>query len=518
MSHYSLTSSVVVALAALLCACAEPAPSIEDAVSANMNRTDPSLVSTRSGPVSGLFMGDGSVQFRAIPYAEAPVGERRWRAPEPVAPWSDVRRSETPAPACLQADLGWNGTDRANMSEDCLFLEIRTPDIEASSLKPVMVFIHGGANVGGRGTWAVDGTLHQQDVVVATLHYRLGVFGFMAHPALSAEQDGASGNYALMDQQLGLQWIKDNIAAFGGDPENITIFGASAGSQAVALHQQAPASQGLFQRAIQQSGSSNFSLPSRPLTAAETLGMAIAAKAGLPAEATAADLRALPGSVLLDAQQTVDLPAGIERWQIFMAPTIDGRVLTEPTEDVLARGDAAPVPLLAGWAAKESPMFASDEDAARAIPALFGEHTDGAFAYYGWGEGNLPVSSNRLGSIAIQLATDINYRCPMIFTGRAAANAGQSVWLYSFDYGPTDKISHGVETNYVMGFNFLDHGALPIQSYWANFARNGDPNGPDLAQWPPYTTSNRSYLEFSNKGPVVDANPREPLCDWMAHP
>jgi len=225
---------------------------------------------------------DGSVVFRGIPFAAPPVGERRWKPPQPVEPWDGVRDTLEEAPTCPQPDQGWNAFAMKSMSEDCLYLNVRRPDLSPDAPLPVMVWIHGGGNVAGGAADVIEGSVHKRGVALVSSQYRLGALGFMAHPAFAAESsEGASGNYALMDDQAALRWVQKNIARFGGDPGNVTIFGESAGGQHVGMHLLSPGSRGLFHRAIEESGTSNFGAATRSLKDAEEIGRAWR-RAGLP--------------------------------------------------------------------------------------------------------------------------------------------------------------------------------------------------------------------------------------------
>jgi para-nitrobenzyl esterase len=234
-----LPAALVAALA--LGAAAEPGWARERAV-----------VAVTGGAVSGERQGQGAV-FLGVPFARPPIGDLRWRPPQPLR-WTGERAASAAGPACLQAPLGWNDKDAARSSEDCLYLDVSTPALDATARRPVMVWIHGGANWAGSGDGVVRSRLARQGVVVVSVQYRLGVFGFLSHPALTAEGGGASGNYALMDLVAALRWVRTNIAAFGGDPDNVTLFGHSAGAQDVGLLLVSPSSQGLFAKAVEQSG------------------------------------------------------------------------------------------------------------------------------------------------------------------------------------------------------------------------------------------------------------------------
>jgi para-nitrobenzyl esterase len=298
-------------------------------------------VEVSGGTVEGSTAGDDAV-FRGIPYAAPPVRELRWRPPAPVTPWSGVRDASRPAPACLQKSEGWNKANYLHASEDCLTLDIRTSSLTGK--RPVMVWIHGGSNRSGSSGGPADSNMTDHGVVHVGVQYRLGLLGFMSHPALSAEQGGASGNYALMDMIAALQWVHDNIARFGGDPGNVTIYGESAGSQDVSLMLAAPAAQGLFHKAILQSGTPGFGMSYRSLAEAEAVGMQLDQKADAGGDLDR--LRALSPVALLDLQQEVSDPAAELGRSTWLRATIDGRVLPEAPDRLIARN--APKPVIIG--------------------------------------------------------------------------------------------------------------------------------------------------------------------------
>jgi para-nitrobenzyl esterase len=242
-------------------------------------------VTVTGGKVLGKFWEDGrGATFRGIPYAQPPVGELRWHEPMPVRPWSGVRQAFEFAPACAQMNAGWNADAAQNGKEDCLYLNVDTPDLTTKQLKPVMMWIHGGANTGGNADELSSGrSLCKRGVVVVSIQYRLGLLGFMAHPELTKESPHhSSGNYALLDQLAALRWVSENIAVFGGDPKKVTIFGQSAGAFDIALLMASPLSKGLFVGVIEQSGPALSFRPTLTLAEAEREGGQVAEKLGAP--------------------------------------------------------------------------------------------------------------------------------------------------------------------------------------------------------------------------------------------
>jgi para-nitrobenzyl esterase len=304
-------------------------------------------VKTRSGVLEGTTTDEGRVRvFKGVPYAAPPVGPLRWKAPAPPAAWTGVRKADAFGTQCMQPPVFSDIVFDRPASEDCLYLNLWAPASDAAARLPVMVWIHGGGyQAGASHEPRHDGVrLARNGVVVVTLNYRLGVFGFLAHPMLSSDDPrGVSGNYGLLDMVAALQWVRDNVAAFGGDPGNVTIFGESAGSFAVNALMVAPQARGLFGKVIGESGAHfgpSLSTPTRQ--AAEANGEKFAAALGAT---TAAALRAQGAEAVL---------AAAAKWQPWFSPAIDGVVLTEPVAATFAAGRQAPVPLLAGWNADEA--------------------------------------------------------------------------------------------------------------------------------------------------------------------
>ena len=493
-------------------------------VSGPTARSEPSanaegpVVPTDAGKVRGAVTDDGSIVFRGIPFAAPPVGDLRWKPPQPVEPWDDVLVAVEEAATCPQSNQGWNAFAMKSTSEDCLYLNVRTPDLSPDKPLPVMVWIHGGGNVAGGAADVIEGTLHRRGVVLVSSQYRLGALGFMAHPAFTAESaQGASGNYAFMDDQAALRWVQKNIAAFGGDPHNVTIFGESAGGQHVGMHLLSPGSRGLFQRAIEESGTSNFGAATRSLGDSEAIGRLIVENAGLGPDASAEEIRALPLEKLLAAQTSTQAPDGKG---LFTVAELDGVFLREDPLDLYARGEAVQVPLIIGANAKEIPFYPNADVARGAVRAAFGSAADEALAYYGLDEGGTPVTDARLGDAGLQIATDISFRCPVVAVSKSGARGGERVYQYHFDHDPPGgQVSHAAELGFVFGYQpgpHMDTG--PLQAYWTNFAKTGDPNGEGLPEWPVYDLEARRYLEFTNDGPVAREKLREPVCDWLASP
>lgn len=469
------------------------------------------VVRTDDGPVRGQATGTGAV-FRGIPFAAPPVGALRWRAPQRPRPWTAPRTTVAEHATCPQVSFGWNRTSADASDEDCLFLDVRTPSLRPATRLPVLVWIHGGSNRAGGGGGTVESTVTDKGLVVVSVQYRLGSLGFLSHPALSREQGGHSGNYGLMDQQAALAWVRRNIAAFGGDPARVTIAGESAGAMDVGLHMLLPASRGLFAQAIAESGTAGFGTPPRSLAANERLGTLIAGRAGLPAAATTAQLRALSWRQVLKADENADVPDLDDDGFIWLQAVVDGRVLPDSPARLLAQGRVNRVPLMIGMNAKELTLHGGADAAVPIVRREFDANADRALSLYGLQPGGTPVSDPRLGDVTMQLANDLTFRCPTIAVSNAVSGLGEKVWQYQFDYAPPGGVvSHASEVGYL--FNPPQPGQPPLQAYWTNFVRTGTPNGPGLVRWPTYDRSRRDYMAFDQDGPVAKAGLRQAICD-----
>lgn len=468
-------------------------------------------VHVEQGLVSGVTGKNPDVRvYRGIPYAAPPVGDLRWRAPQPAAAWQGVREAkeysnecwQTPYPAAAsiyQSKLG-------PLSEDCLYLNIWSSAKSAKNRLPVMFWIHGGGFTRGSGTGAAyDGEiLAGKGVVVVTINYRLGAFGFFAHPALTAESGHhASGNYGLMDQIAALQWVKKNIAAFGGDPGRVTIFGESAGSWAVCALMASPTATGLFQRAIGESGGS-FS-PMTSLADAEKAGEKVAAS--ILSQSTAQDalkaLRAVSAEALLKATDSETARA-----------IVDGFVLPQSVSEIFAQGKQNDVPLLVGNNADEGTALVPQAATMKAamfvggVRTRYGPLADQLLKVY-------PGDSDEQAVRSFYSAyRDQVFGWEMRTWARMQTKTGHhSVYRYYFSRVPPGPLSqrlgafHAAEVAYVFGtfpwpfsWDDTDHKLSDaITSYWVNFATTGNPNGEGLPRWPEYSAQSDQSLELGDK-------------------
>ncbi|MFL6575319.1 MAG: carboxylesterase/lipase family protein [Povalibacter sp.] len=469
------------------------------------------IVQVTGGLVRGVSSVEGTKLFRSIPFAQPPFGELRWKPPMSPLPWSGVRDVAGNAPPCLQARFGWNDSLADESSEDCLYLQVRTPRLDPSAKLPVMVWIHGGGNQAGAGRGYARSHIARRGVVLVMLQYRLGVFGFISHPELTAESpDAASGNYALQDQIAALEWVRDNIAAFGGDPANVTVFGQSAGAQDVGLLLVSPLSKDLFSKAIAQSGTATFGTMPRTLEENENIGKELARLAGA---AGIAELRRKSGAEILRAAQSLAEPGAHDPSSLWLRAVIDGWVIRESPSATLASSKQRRVPLITGNNSRELPLRGGASQAQSAIEAAFREKAPQAMKLYGLEPGAM-VSDDQ----TMQIATDITFRCPALHMAEMYAAAGVPVWHYEF---AMTSDANGVHHSSELPFVFYDtpingpaQPAVSLQDYWTQFARSGDPNSAELPDWPTFDAQHRS-LYVGTSGPRVVPDLRHEICSLL---
>ena len=486
-------------------------------------RADELQVTVASGALSGFASRDGLVRsFKGIPYAAAPVGALRWRPPQAVTAWQGTREGNRFASICPQPtrppgafyQREFFQTEEAQ-SEDCLYLNVWTAVPPGADPRPVMVFFHSGGNFAWSGSMPVyDGTnLARKGAVVVTINYRLGPFGFLAHPELDTESPNhVSGNYGLLDQQAALRWVKSNIAAFGGDPERITIFGQSAGATDVGYAMASPLAKGLFRRAIIESGTV-FGVvgPTPDLASVEEGGKKLVTELGAPSIAV---LRDMPAARIM-------AHIGRNFAAYGLRPVIDGWVLPRDTPEAIATGQQNAAELLLGSVANEGTQLLSPTtpEALRAtIKQWFGTKAEPIAALYtGTDPDTATVAQD-------QLCSDYVAAIARVPAG-LFARQGHPAWVYSFDRAApgSDPVKvgafHCAELVYVFGTqNTVDRPweaidrqlADVMSSYWVRFAATGNPNGPDLPEWPAYDEESRHVKEFGSRvsdGPGVKAAP-----------
>ncbi|MGZ2411084.1 para-nitrobenzyl esterase [Sphingomonas sp. F9_3S_D5_B_2] len=449
---------------------------------------------------------NGSTVFRGIPFAAPPVGPLRWKPPQRVRPWLAVRASVPQPASCLQNDYKWNHSDAVIGNEDCLTLDVRTPSLRGRL--PVLVWIHGGSNRAGGPNDIVLSDVGKQ-VVIVGVRYRLGIFGFLSHRKLSAEQ-GASGNYGLMDQLAALQWVHRNIAKFGGDPGNVTIAGESAGSEDVGLMLVAPAARPLFRKAIMESGTPNFGLPPRPLPEAEEIGDQADKLLGTSGSIT--KLRQASPKALLAADLKLHDEALEADDYMWLRTTVDGSILPRSPRELLAEAPAKP--LIIGSNRFELDLPGGPEQRDLFIAKGFGQNAAAARAYYRLDERE-PAPDPRLGTRDQQIATDVTFRCPAARVAAIMAAKGAPVWHYEFDAAPGGgKTTHSAEIAYAFGDRTFGKG-LQLKPYWLNFIRRGDPNRTGLAHWPPFTAARPAHVLFSDQGVTPLGALRPEICSLL---
>ncbi len=461
----------------------------------------PAAVKVDQGLVEGKAE-DGLTVYRGLPFAAPPVGNLRWRAPQPAAKWSGVREADKFAPECMQYPYGTRNPISPPTSEDCLYLNVWTPAKTPKDKVPVMVWIYGGGFNGG-ATWypGFNGNvLAKKGVVLVSISYRVGQFGFLAHPELSAETPNhVSGNYGLLDMVAALKWVKANIAAFGGDPNKVTIFGESAGGIAVSMLCASPLAKGLFEGAISESGGS-FG-PPRPaggpgenmrlLASAEKDGQAFMLNAGAN---SLAELRKLPADKILAATRGL-------AW-----PVIDGYVIPSDQVSLYDAKKFNDTPILVGYNSDEGLSFSHYPDPQAYIDATkkrYDGFADKLLAAYPAGDKGHPKSAR-------DLARDAAFGWHTWTWARKETSLGtHKAFLYYFDQHPEHAAGspdadngawHGRDVPYVFGHlgelehetpTAADHAASDAMvTYWTNFAKYGDPNGPGMPQWPAYNDSN----------------------------
>lgn len=461
------------------------------------------------GTVQGVA-ADGIGVFKGIPFAAPPLGENRWRAPQPVKAWPGVKQANHYASGCMQdpSMMTFIGSEEG-VSEDCLYLDIWTPAKTARDRLPVMVWIYGGgfsAGATSSPTYAGD-RLAKLGVVQVNVAYRVGIFGFLAHPELSRESGNISGNYGLLDQIAGLKWVQENIAAFGGDPSNVTIFGESAGGISVSMLAASPAAKGLFHRVISESGGS-FAPPrtgSGPgqgvttLAAAETSGKQFLEKLGAN---TIAEARAL-AAVEIQKAQGPGLGGGF--W-----PVADGRVIPGDQYLLYEQGSFNDTPVLIGTNSDEGALFfrgnSTSDTFESMVRAGYGDCADVILAAYPHTTDQEATESAR------DLMRDSIFAWSTWAWARLQSNHGRNrAYVYYFDHRTPespDGANHAAELGYV--FRTLDaRGGKPrpedialselMSRYWTNFAKTGDPNGPNLPAWPAFNEAEQQVMVFDTE-------------------
>ncbi|MFK8163869.1 MAG: carboxylesterase/lipase family protein [Lewinella sp.] len=466
----------------------------------------PEIVATQQGKIKGLISSDQVVRvFRGIPFAAPPTGDLRWRAPQPVTNWQGVKEclefSASPIQNKPEPFLCWTEEFIAQpepLSEDCLYLNVWTTAKAKAEKQPVFVWIYGGGFTSGSANCDIyDGEeMARQGVVFVSINYRVGVMGFMAHPELSKEAEyGTSGNYGLLDQVAALKWVRENIAAFGGDPEQVTIAGQSAGSYSVNALITSPLAEGLFARAILQSGGILSGRPIEDLTEAENMGLDFMEKVGAT---SLSDLRAMPAITL---QQEKSVPFSI---------ALDGHLLPKDVVGHYKNKRQHQVPILAGWVTGDGTLFGPANTTAEDFRATtidrYGERADKFLTTF-------PFATD-------EEATAINLRMSMLsFAGvpahRLAKYNSAPSYLYEFNHVPPEKedfpdygafhtadVPYALHTLHAWKRNWEEEDRSlekVMSSYWVNFAKTGNPNGADLPEWKLYEAADGFIQELGDE-------------------
>ena len=488
---------------------------------------DDLVASVASGQLKGAARSSGGAEFLGIPYAEPPVGDFRWHDPVPAKPWTGVRDASVFGAPCAQPVLGdWNKRDSETSSEDCLFLNVMTPVWPPKAPLPVMVWFHGGANAGGTASSPLykDGTLVQHGVVLVTVNYRLGIFGFLSLPQLTKESPHhSSGNYGLFDQLLALRWVHENIAKFGGDPANVTVFGQSAGAIDAGYLMVSPLARGLFQRMIAQSGSP-LGPPLPALAQAEQANEKLIASLKAPASEELKFLRArsVPELLALAGKQDPQAPP-------MIGPILDGWLLGRHPTVVFALGEQAPVSLLIGTTTREFGMTGDPDEVRKFIRDVTGTLADRALSLYGLADKATGNPDVLYGSAGDQWLADLAFRCPTTTEAIWHTAGHHAVYEYELRHAiPGQEAQgsvHSADLPYVFGF-FPKEGNIAgkfgevdfqlaelMEKYWTNFARSGDPNSEGLPKWPEFNRD-QAYIQFKQDGSIgTSTGLRKPYCD-----
>ena len=478
----------------------------------------------------------GVASWKGVPYAAPPVGAQRWREPQPVAPWDSVRAADAYGHDCMQEPFGGDAAPLGTPpAEDCLFVNVWAPAPAPTGRLPVMVWIHGGGFVNGGSSPSVyDGSsFARRGVVFVSLNHRLGRFGFFAHPALHRENPGGPlGNYGFLDQIAALRWVQRNVAAFGGDPGNVTIFGESAGGASVNTLLISPLARGLFHKAIVQSGGGRARglMPMRAIRergpngepSAEAIGVAFASSVGVAGDdaAALAALRSLDAMRLVNGMNLMN-----QQPETFAGPMVDGQIVPEEVEAAFRAGRQARVPYVVGANDREFGFLPLPPERTDSMLAGFGADKEAALAAFD------PDKAGDKGEIGVRITSDQAMVEPARFLARATVVAGQPTWAYRFSYvasslrATSKGALHASEIPFALATVRAKYGeattpedlalASAMNGYWVAFARSGDPNGPGRPRWPAYSAGEDMVMDFTTRGPVARPDPSKARLDLI---
>jgi para-nitrobenzyl esterase len=482
----------------------------------------PPTVKLEVGVLEGTRLGssEGTTAFLGVPYAAPPVGGLRWKPPQPVASWVGTRKATAFGASCPQLPQGW--LPDLPWSEDCLYLNVWTPRLSPNAALPVIVWFHGGGNKAGRSEQTVLGpALSRLGVVVVSFNYRLGPFGFLAHPALTAESEHhTSGNYGLLDQLQALEWTRRNISRFGGNPNRLTVVGHSAGAFDICLLMASPLARGMFQQAILQSGEcqSAFVRDRR----APLRYNALSESGEAEGQRLASDLHVPDGPDALEKLRRLPANEILRVWsgdpKVRLDVVVDGWIIPEQPAQVFADGRQAHIPVVVGSTANEATVFGQGPTTVKQyqeyLTANSGEYSLQQFQAY-------PATVD--GAVAgqyLRLQNDL-FAFGAYSLARAMTRAGQKAYVYLFSFADTGKRAqlgafHGVELMFLSDSFPNDWKRGPdetrlgelMRAYWARFAKTGDPNAPGLLDWPAYEPTREQVIQLGrtvNVGPLMHA-------------
>lgn len=470
------------------------------------------------GSIVGEKQPDDSFIFRSIPFAAPPIESLRWKPPQPVISWEGIRDTRAMATPCAQLSEIWNAHDAATSSEDCLYLSVHEPAHSPGEKLPVYVWIHGGSNRSGSGRDVAESSIYRHGIVVVGIEYRLGVFGFLASAELREESPHqSSGNYALLDQIAALEWVKSNITAFGGDPDNVTVGGQSAGAIDIGQLMRSPLAAGLFVRVIQESGVIG---PPRSTEDNESIGRELLMKLKIkPGPSALSALRKVATKELLAASDKLKPPNG-DRNILWLESSDDGWVIPKEKNNLYNSDNVIHVPQIVGNVIQEFVFHGTDSATQALTTKVYGRSSDVVLKSYEAVDKQLPIDDETFGAVGTQVLTDWMFRCPSYQIAKWQIGQDKKVWRYEFGIPRPghSRLEHNAELDYA--YHSAPASATPenwppLQEYLANFIKHGDPNGDFLPNWPDMS-DNASYIAFLPTGIQIGEDLHGDQCQRMA--